>query len=118
VRALIARDINSVEQLETLLMLRAEPTRAWTPEEVSAELRTQPHSVALRLDDLVRSRLVEEAEPGRFRYAPPKPEVARDVDGLADAYAKRRVSVISAIFSKPSEAVRSFSDAFRLRDDR
>jgi hypothetical protein len=117
VRALILRDINSVEQLEALLLLRGAPDRSWSPEDVAGELRTHPHSAGLRLADLAKGRLVEEAEPGRFRYAPSTLQVARDVDALADAYAKRRVSVISAIFSKPSEAVRSFSDAFRLRGD-
>jgi hypothetical protein len=37
------------------------------------------------------------------------------VDGLAESYAKYRVAVIALIFSKPSERVRTFSEAFRLR---
>jgi hypothetical protein len=50
-----------------------------------------------------------------YRYAPATAELEASVDGLAESYAKYRVAVVALIFSKPSERVRTFSDAFRIR---
>jgi hypothetical protein len=50
-----------------------------------------------------------------YRYSPPTREVEETIDGLAESYAKYRVTVIGLIFSKPSERVTLFSDAFRIR---
>jgi hypothetical protein len=41
----------------------------------------------------------------------------RAIAGLAQAYTDRRVSVITLIFSKPVDKLRSFTDAFKLRRD-
>jgi hypothetical protein len=67
VRRFIAGHIESVGQLEVLLLLRAAADKQWTTDE------------------------------------------------LAESYAKYRVAVIGLIFSKPSEHVRDFPEAFRLR---
>ena len=115
VRRFIADHINSVEQLEVLLLLRRTPDRSLTPVEIAKSISTTPASIEVRLRDLVRSELVA-AEGEGFRFA----DDARRREALAelaDCYAKLRVRVITEIFSQPSEAVRSFSDAFRLRDD-
>lgn len=120
VSRLLATHIDSVEQLEVLLLLRTAPERGWTAAEASGELRTEPDSVTARLRDLEARGFVtaDGSGPARlYRYRPATPDLARAVDGLADAYASRKVTVIGLIFSKPSKAVLSFSDAFRLRRD-
>jgi hypothetical protein len=56
----IHEHIHSVEQLEVLLLLRENPERWWSPEEVSQALRTIPSSASQRLlDDVL-------ATPGRM----------------------------------------------------
>jgi predicted transcriptional regulator len=119
VRRLIAEHIHSVEQLEVLLLLRRTEGRSWTVDEVSNELVTQRDSVAERLEDLARRGFLARSGDPSPRYAYESGDEARDrdVDELADSYARRRVSVISLIFSKPSDTIRSFADAFRLRSD-
>ena len=42
---------------------------------------------------------------------------ARAVDDLIDLYARRRLAVIDSIYNKPSAAIQSFSDAFRVRGE-
>jgi predicted transcriptional regulator len=118
VRRFIAAHINSVEQLEVLLLLRADPAREWVPGEVSRELATAPDAAALRLADLEAHGLVRgRLDPvPRYRYGKLSRSKEADVAALADAYAKRRVAVITEIFAEPSPA-ESFSDAFRLRRD-
>ncbi len=114
----IDEHVHSVEQLEVLLALRAEPEREWTADELSAVVATSPASVSLRLADLGdRGFVARGSVPDSFRYAAPA-HTARVIDALADCYGRLRVRVISRIFSKPSEGARSFADAFRLRDDR
>lgn len=56
-------------------------------------------------------------EQESFRYSPASEDVDLRVDQVAEAYAKRRTTVIGLIFSGPSEGVRGFADAFKLRED-
>jgi hypothetical protein len=120
VRALIAAHISSVVQLELLLLLHAEPTRERTPADISRELRIDAGWVAGQLRDLCAAGLLvcTEGPNPSFRYWAARPEFHDAVEGLAHAYAERRVTVIALIFSKPADPIRSFTDAFRLRRDK
>ncbi len=114
VRAFIQSHIHSVEQLEVLLLLRRERSRLFTGEEAARELRVHPESTTRWLDDLCARRLVVR-EGDRFRFAPDGPALERSLNGLAAAYADARVAVIQVIFSKPTDVLRSFADAFKLK---
>jgi hypothetical protein len=95
VRRLIAAHIDSVEQLEVLLLLRERPERCWTVDQVTDGLRSSPTSVAARLHDLER-RGFATRDPAGHRYRP-APEHDDAVRELAWAYAERRYSVIDLI---------------------
>lgn len=114
VRRFIARHIESVEQLEVLLLLRGAADKSWTAAEAARALVIQPDSAADWLVKLSSHRLLAREGPA-YRFAPSSEEAERTIDGLAESYAKYRVAVIGLIFSKPSERVTVFSDAFRLR---
>jgi hypothetical protein len=120
----IRAHINSVEQLETLLLLRSTRDREWTALQLSQELRTAADSASERLVDLESRGLLSKPRPSppTYRYAPRTPALERTVNALAGAYAERRYTVINLIFSKPVDKIRVFADAFRLRrkegDDR
>jgi hypothetical protein len=114
VRQLIAQHIESVEQLEVLLHLRANADRTWTADEVAQNLHIQPDSAERRLDDL-RARGFFAVEENRYRYSPAQPAMDALVGGLAQVYSTHRVSVISLIFSKPTDTIQTFADAFRFR---
>ena len=116
VRTLVATHIQSVEQLEMLLLLNEHLNRAWTSEEVAAELRIDAMSAASRLQDLsARGFLAHNS--GSYRFRADNDELRRAVAALAEAYRDRRVSLINLIFSKPVDKVRLFADAFKLRKD-
>src|SRR5436305_8802321 len=111
VKRFIALHISSIEQLEILLLLRGDPTVAWDPQSISAELYSQPESALRRLDDLTARGFL--TNTGRqYRYAPVSKRLADQVEELADIYARRRVRVITQIFAGPDETVESFSAAF------
>lgn len=121
VRALIAAHISSVVQLELLLLLRSQPTRQRSAAEISRELRIDQGWVAGQLRELCAAGLLActDGPNVAFQYnSAAPPEIHQAVDGLENAYAERRVTVIGLIFSKPTDPIRSFSDAFRLRRDK
>jgi hypothetical protein len=55
-------------------------------------------------------------EPVKYRFNPASPEAGL-VGELEKIYKARRVSIISFIYSKPTDPLRAFSDAFRLRKE-
>lgn len=118
-RGFIANQIDSVVQLEMLLMLHKEPERSYAPADVAKELRIEPAWAGSQLLILAQRGLISvlDAAGSAFRYGPNTPALAKLVDDLARAYADRRVTVISLIYSKPADTLRSFADAFRLRKD-
>lgn len=121
VERFIAAHIHSVEQLEVLLLLHRGGDREWSAQDVSRELSSHPHSVESRLLDLRARGLIEAREDGpgglSYRFAPPAALVAT-IAALQQAYTERRVTVITAIFAKPIDSIRTLADAFRIRDRR
>lgn len=120
VRSFLRAHIESVMQLEVLLCLRRRPDVAHDPTELSRELGGSVDAAISCLRELERSRLVVRDDPDELthRYAPADRDLAGAVDLLADTYAKRKVAVVTEIFSQPKDDLRSFSDAFRLRRER
>jgi hypothetical protein len=114
-RTLISQHITSIEQLEILLLLRSEPARSWKPEEVDDRIRSSLSSVSARLADLADRGFLRRDGDG-YRYDP-GPERAAAVDELSHAYAQRRYSVIDLILSSPSDKLKVFARAFRIRRD-
>ena len=106
--------------LEILLLLHQTPLRNWTAPDVARELRIDPLWAAAQLELLYARGLAERAgiSPHLYRFRPQTQSLDETVDTLAQAYADRRVSVISLIYAKPPDALRSFADAFRLRKDK
>lgn len=119
VQRFILQHINSVEQLEVLLLLAGHPDRVWTAESVSAELRIDINSAAGRLVDLQgRGLLANAGQEGSFRYTPASTDLRKTVADLAEIYRTFRVRIINLIFSKPIDQIRTVADAFKLREDK
>jgi len=119
VRQFIADHIDSVLQLEILLLLLNHPQQDYSIADLATELRVDVSFVSEQLDNLCARGILTctNQQDKLFRYGPRSPELNRAIEGLRTAYADRRVSVISLIFAKPVDKLRSFADAFRLRKD-
>jgi len=115
VRRFVLQCIDSVEQLEVLLLLHGSPAVVWSAEAVATTLYSNPDSITRRLNGLHARGLLAATEVSSYRYLPRTPELDATVSLVADTYRLRRVAVITVIASKPMENVRAFSDAFRLR---
>ncbi|MFL5318549.1 MAG: hypothetical protein ACJ790_02760 [Myxococcaceae bacterium] len=108
---LVHQHIDSVEQLEVLLLLHRTAPRAWGAADVAHDLRIDQSSSKRRLEDLVSRGMVTRDGEG-FSYRPSAHDAS--VRALSDAYRERRVAVITLIFTKPSDPVRELADAFRI----
>ncbi len=119
VEQFVARHIDTSEQVEVLLLLQRSPERTWNVNAVYQQILTSRESVARQLDLLCASGLAEMRgeEPNVYAYRPKTPELDATVQSLATAYRLVPHRVIELIYAKPSNAIRSFADAFRLRKD-
>ncbi|MGH7524306.1 MAG: hypothetical protein ACREK8_08375 [Gemmatimonadales bacterium] len=117
VRSLIRRQIDSVAELEAILLLRKSPEREWSADQAGARLYVSPAVAAYVLAMLARKGFFEEQEDC-YRYAPVDPELRRDVDDLAQIYSIDLVSVTNLIHAKPGASVLEFARAFQLRRDK
>jgi hypothetical protein len=121
VKRLIAEQIESVAQLEVLLLLHAESDALWTADEVAVRLRQQPYVAEATLGKLSRGGLAEVQidDAGRpcFRFAPASRSQEAAVNELARKYQTHKTTIISQIFASPSDSIQDFADAFRLRSD-
>jgi hypothetical protein len=113
--------VDSIEQLEVLLLLWQRRERGWTASEVSQELRSAPESVAQRLKGLQNKKLLvvladqaPSAEAVYF-FQPESEKAQALVERLSEMYKTRRFSVINLILSRPSDSIRTFADAFKIK---
>ncbi len=112
-RAFIDRHLESVAQLEVLLLVRAAPERWSSVEEIARAQVSAPDAVGLALRHLCDQGLLAEQD-GSFRYEPG--DDARMVDQLAEAYANRRAKVVAQVFSAPEGgAASTLAEGFRFR---
>ena len=82
--------IDSVEQLEALILLSEEPGRTWTATEVSQRLRTSRGSVVIRLAALVETGLLQQTDD-TFSYMATG-VTDRRVRDLASCFKSRRAA--------------------------
>ena len=113
----IDQNVESLAQLEALLLLQNEPQRHWTVEALSKALYITTDTAAALLADLSTrgfATLVDNTS-GEFAYRPASAASRELVERLGKLYGERRVAVITQIYSKPVNKVQTFADAFRLR---
>jgi DNA-binding MarR family transcriptional regulator len=113
----IGQHIESLAQLELLLLLRRESTRSWSCEDLSRQLYVTPDICTGIVGDLERRGFVlrDAADSSLVRYRSGGASTDQLIDQLAGLYHQRRVAVITLIYSKPVKKVQTFADAFRLR---
>lgn len=115
----LEENIDSVPQLETLLMMCEERGRSWLISEVAARNYTTEQRAADTLNTLQRRGLVSSEEsPPRFRFNPANDEVRALIADLARCYQRNLLAVTALIHSKPSASVKEFARAFDLKKDR
>jgi hypothetical protein len=118
VRSFIAEHVDSVVQLEVLLLVHAQHEREWSADDVSNALRINRMWAEEQLANLARRGIVVCTDKPCITYRYVSGRFDATVTKLAQAYNDRRVTIISIISSKPVDKIRTFADAFRLRKDK
>jgi hypothetical protein len=113
-RQFILDHIESVADLEGLLLLRREP-QAWNIAAVARELYVGEPIAAEVLARLQGLGLLT-SDNGAYRYAPKSPELGAMVDALAQTYARALIPVTHLVHNNPRRLHR-FADAFKFRKD-
>ena len=119
VRQFIDQNIESLAQLETLLLMRRDPQASWDAAGIAKALYISPEQAERLLADLARRGMIAATPALAVNYAfkPSNADVDAAIAEAAVAYEERRVAVISLIYSKPLNKVQTFADGFRLRKD-
>ncbi len=109
--------IDSIAQLEAVLLLRASPDTWWECKGVAERLYITEESSQVVLDSLCKRGLLlpSDARPGRgYRYRPETGDLREMVDRLAYYYAKHLVPVSNLVHAKARTRLEGFAQAFKL----
>jgi hypothetical protein len=115
-REFILGHIDSIAQLEALLLLRRNPSTTWNPSCVAERLYVtegEATDLLTRLND-DGFLIVKE---GSYHFGPKSAKQREMADRVADAYSQHFIPITNIIHGKPRR-IREFSDAFKFRRNR
>jgi hypothetical protein len=116
VRRFILEHIDSVAQLEALLLLRKHGERSWSAQDVAGRLYIGAVAAGDILAQLAGEGLCATGD-GFYRYEPGDADRRILIDRLANTYALYLIAVTNLIHEKPLR-IRQFADAFKFRKDK
>ena len=114
VREFVLKYIDSIAQLEALLLLRREISAPWNAATVAKRLYI-PHGDASDVLGKLLAHGFLKLNRKTYQYQCP-PELDTLVGHVADVYARQLIPVTHLIHNKPGR-IREFADAFKLRKE-
>jgi hypothetical protein len=112
IKEFILAHIDSIAQLEALLLLRADPDKLWDAATTARRLYIGEREGREILARLGAEGLISRERDG-YRYAPVADKAAL-VDRLGEAYARHLIPITNIIHQRPGR-IREFADAFKLK---
>jgi predicted transcriptional regulator len=112
-RLFIFQHFESVEQIEVLLLLKANSDQWNTPDQISKELRTNRSSVIKRLENLMAQGFIKQDQTSadNYQFCPKSNELAELTELLSTQYRIKRHTILEILFS-PAKNAKTFADAF------
>jgi hypothetical protein len=119
VRQFILKRIDSIAQLEALLLLSGHPHVAWTAETVARRLYISEQETIAWMARLQDQGLVgvSSDEPVTYRYQPESPELDALFKRVVESYVQHLVPVTNLVHEKATSRIRQFADAFKFRKE-
>ncbi|HTZ69096.1 MAG TPA: hypothetical protein VMB71_00450 [Acetobacteraceae bacterium] len=113
VRDFVSRYMDTVAQLEALLLFRSDPQRAWNVMEMAARLYAGERETERALERLAAEGflILEEA---KYRFQCRDATLEHMASEIATLHATHLIPLTNLIHKKPSR-VREFADAFKFR---
>lgn len=118
VRTFVAEHIDSVTQLELLLLLHRDPAARWRAADAAHEMRMPLDWAAAQLERFRSAGLLvctDDSAPWFFYRA--DNDAAALIDEVAETFRRRRTSMTALIFAPSTHDIALLSDAFRIRRD-
>lgn len=107
--------IDSVPELETMILLYASFPKAWTAAEVAVRTYVDVPLAILVLRSLVGKNLLRSSGAAGFVFREDGADAAL-FERVASAYSANIVAITQLIHSKSSPALREFARAFRFKE--
>lgn len=113
VRDLLSRHLPSMDHVTVLLAMREASDVVHVAASMAPLVHVDQKVATSVFADLVAARLIAPRDSG-FVYQP-DPRLAEAVESLAEMYNTRPVTLVRAIYDRPTSPAKSFADAFRIR---
>jgi hypothetical protein len=113
IRDFILKHIDSVAQIEALLLIRSGQDEMWDVARVATRLYTSKAESADALNQLCAEGLLNSVD-GTYTFEGVSPGNKVLIQDLLAIYARQLIPVTNIIHSKPRR-IRSFANAFRFR---
>ena len=116
----VVEEIDSVPELEALLLLWQQRSASWTVNDLAKRLYIDPEQTRALLAGLNRKQLVKmnPGEPETYRYESRSAEQDAMMGRVEAIYRREVVRISTLIHAKPSAAIRDFARAFRFTKDK
>ena len=115
----VEENIDTVPQLETLLLMSRARDRSWSVMEVAERNYISEHRAEFVVQALQRRGLIScDESPLSFRFSPATAEIGELVEQLARCYHTNLSRITTFIHSKPSASIKEFARAFDFKKDR
>lgn len=115
----LLKNISSIEQLEILRVLNEKPEKEWEASELGPLVQASAEVVASHVIAMENRGLLTfvDKKTHLCRFGP-KPDLTDMVEQLLQFYQQRPVSMIRLVYDRATIHLRTFSDSFRLKDDK
>jgi hypothetical protein len=123
-RRFVLTSIPSIPFLEALLLMHADPARAWRRDTLAQRLYVREKTAGTLLADLCAAGMAApcthcrgDSDSDSYCYHPDGAALRGHIDRLADLYATNLVEVTLLIHSSLDRKAQQFADAFKWRKD-
>jgi hypothetical protein len=115
----LAENIDTVPQLEALLLMWQAPDERWSMDKLAVRLYVSVEEAASIVRALqMRALIVSDEQPNSYRYSGDWDASGTLMAEVARSYRHNLIHITKFIHSRASSAVRAFARAFDLKKDR
>jgi hypothetical protein len=115
VRDFLAKHIDSIAQLEALLLMKENPNTLWDARALAKRLYISDRDASEVLSHMEGHGLIARSE-GTFRFAPTSEELRRVIDLTHEHYRRHLIPITNIVHAKPRR-IRQFANAFKLKKE-
>jgi hypothetical protein len=116
-KSFVTTCIDSVEQLQVLILLLEDTGKGWRVNEIAQRLRSVDSSITKRLEDLYVRKVIRRnsSDPSEYAFELIQPEFRDVIFELATVFKARPYKIVDLIYERPREAIRAFSETFNFK---